>query len=77
MAVRSSLTWSAPEMVIETHPDSGGSIEEHYTLTPDGKKLTLRLRMQDAAADNAREVTRVFVRKGEEDQATERSVTLP
>jgi hypothetical protein len=72
-----SLSWSAPDMVIETHPDSGGSIEEHYTLTPDGKKLSLRLRMQDAGADTAYEMARVFVRKGQEDQATKGSVTLP
>ncbi len=34
-----SLTWAAPELVIETHHDAGGSFEEHYQLSPDGKKL--------------------------------------
>jgi hypothetical protein len=56
------LTWSAPEMVIETHPDAGGSIEEHYTLTPDGKKLTLLTRVQDPGNDNVRETRHEFER---------------
>jgi hypothetical protein len=57
-----SLTWSTPEMVIETHPDAGGSIEEHYTLSQDGNRLTLRIHEQNAGTDSAREVTHVFVR---------------
>ena len=65
-----TLTWAAPEMVIETHPDGGGSIEEHYTLSDDGKKLSLRIHEQHAGSDTARDVTRVFVRQGSEDAAT-------
>src|SRR5450432_334977 len=56
------LTWAQPEMVIETHPDGGGSIEEYYSLTPDGKRLTLRIREQKAGEDTVREFTRAFVR---------------
>jgi len=59
-----TLTWAAPEMVIETHPDAGGSVEEHYTLSDDGKKLSLRVHEQRAGADTTRDVTRVFVRNG-------------
>jgi hypothetical protein len=59
-----NLTWAAPEMIIETHPDTGGSIEEHYSLSDDGKKLTLRVHEQRAGADTARDVTRKFVRDG-------------
>jgi hypothetical protein len=69
------LTWSTPEIVIETHPDGGGSIEEHYSLTPDGKRLTLRIREQKAAEDNAREFTRTFVRNA--DDASTGPGTLP
>jgi hypothetical protein len=59
-----ALTWAAPELVIETHPDGGGgSIEEHYTLSPDGKKLTLLLRTQHAIDDSVQETRRVFVRR--------------
>jgi hypothetical protein len=58
-----NLTWSTPEMVIELHPDSGGSMEEHYSLSSDGRKLTLRLRAQHNGADT-REVIREFVRSG-------------
>jgi hypothetical protein len=65
-----TLTWAAPEMVIETHPDGGGSIEEHYTLSDDGKKLSLRIHEQHAGSDTPQEVTRVFVRQGSEDAAT-------
>ncbi len=70
-----TLTWSAPEMVIETHPDGGGSIEEHYTLAPDSKRLTLRVREQKSGEDTAREFTRAFVRKGDDASAT--PTTLP
>jgi hypothetical protein len=70
-----TLTWSAPEMVIETHPDGGGSIEEHYSLTPDGKRLTLRIREQKAGEDTAREFTRAFVRNA--DGASTSPSTLP
>jgi hypothetical protein len=70
-----TLTWSAPEMVIETHPDAGGSVEEHYTLSGDGKKLSLRVHEHGAAADTTRDITRVFVRNGTQDSAT--STTLP
>jgi hypothetical protein len=70
-----TLTWSAPEMVIETHPDAGGSVEEHYTLSDDGKKLSLRVHEQRAAADTTRDITRVFVRNGTQGAST--STTLP
>jgi hypothetical protein len=56
-----TLTWATPEMVIETHPEGGGSVEEHYTLSEDGKKLTLLLHMSDIGG-SAREVKRVFTR---------------
>jgi len=58
-----ALTWAAPELVIETHPDGGGSVEEHYTLTPDGKKLTLLLRTQATVGGSVQESRRVFVRR--------------
>ena len=57
-----TLTWEAPEMVIETHPDGGGSIAEYYTLSDDGKKLNLRIVTQAAGSDNEREIRRTFVR---------------
>ena len=57
-----NLTWSVPDMVIETHPDAGGSVEERYTLAPNGKLLTLHARMQRAGEDTAREFTRTFAR---------------
>ena len=59
-----NLSWAAPEMVIETHPDAGGSIEEHYSLSDDGKKLTLRVHEQRAGAETAHDVIREFVRGG-------------
>ena len=70
------LTWSAPEMVIETHPEGGGSIEEHYSLAPDGKRLTLRIREQKAGEDTAREFTRAFVRNAD-DASTGSATPLP
>jgi hypothetical protein len=69
------LTWATPEMAIETHPDGGGSFEEHYSLSPDGKRLTLRIREQKVGEDTAREFTRAFVRKGDDASAT--PTTLP
>jgi hypothetical protein len=69
------LTWATPEMIIETHPDGGGSFEEHYFLSPDGKRLTLRIREQRAGEDTAREFTRALVRKG--DEASAEPATLP
>jgi len=70
-----TLTWAAPEMIVETHPDSGGSIEEHYTLSEDGRKLSLRIRRQRVSADSASDVTRVFVRRGAQEASA--STTLP
>jgi hypothetical protein len=64
-----TLTWSTPEMVIETHPDGGGSIEEHYGLSADGKRLTLRIREQRSGEDTARETTRAFVRNADDTSA--------
>jgi hypothetical protein len=69
-----NLSWAAPEMVIETHPDGGGSIEEHYSLSEDGKKLTLRVHEQRAGSDRAHDVTREFVRNGAPDSTAQ---TLP
>lgn len=59
-----TLSWTAPDMIIETHPDVGGSTEEHYSLSDDGNKLTLRVHEQRAGSDTARDVTREFVRGG-------------
>ena len=56
------LTWSEPDMVIESHLDGGGSIEERYTLAADGKQLQLAVRTQRAGAEAAHEFKRVFVR---------------
>jgi len=69
-----NLSWAAPEMVIETHPDGGGSIEEHYSLSADGKKLTLRVHEQRAGSDTAHDVTREFVRNGADGSTAQ---TLP
>jgi hypothetical protein len=49
-------------MVIETHPDGGGTVAEYYTLSDDGKKLNLRIVTQSAGSDNEREIRRTFVR---------------
>jgi hypothetical protein len=68
-----NLSWAVPEMVIETHPDAGGSIEEHYSLSDDGKKLTLRVHEQRAGSDTAHDVIREFVRGG----AASTAQTLP
>jgi hypothetical protein len=57
-----TLTWSAPEMVIETHPDTGGTIVERYTLSNDGKQLTLRTSTQRAGDNTESEFKRVFAR---------------
>ncbi|HEX3896338.1 MAG TPA: hypothetical protein VHW73_09015 [Rudaea sp.] len=57
-----TLTWQPPEMVIETHPDGGGTVAEYYTLSDDGKKLNLRIVTQSAGSDNEREIRRTFVR---------------
>jgi hypothetical protein len=57
-----TLTWEAPEMVIETHPDGGGSIAEYYTMSDDGKKLNLRIVRQNAGSDSESEIRRTFVR---------------
>jgi hypothetical protein len=70
-----TLSWATPEMVIETHPDGGGSIEEHYSLSADGKRLSLRIREQKSGENAAHEFTRVFVRNADDASAT--SATLP
>ena len=69
-----TLTWSAPEMVIETHPDDGGCIEEHYTLSPDGQQLALRIVVQRAGEDTPHEIRRTYVRN---DNDPQRASTLP
>ena len=56
------LDWAAPEMVIDTKPQGGGDIAERYSLSPDGERLTLTMRVQSAGEDTAREIRRVFVR---------------
>jgi hypothetical protein len=70
-----TLTWATPEIVIETHPDGGGSVEEHYSLSPDGKRLSLHIREQRQGEATARETTRAFVRNNDDASAT--SATLP
>lgn len=70
-----TLTWSAPDMIIETHPDAGGSVEERYTLSEDGKQLTQHVHEQRAGTDTSRDFTRMFVRSGT--QAAQGSQTLP
>ena len=69
-----TLTWSAPDLVIETHPDGGGMVEERYTLSEDGKQLTQHIHEQRPGSDTAREFSRVFVRSGAQ---AESSQTLP
>jgi hypothetical protein len=70
-----SLTWSAPDLIIETHPDGGGSVEERYTLSEDGKRLTQHIHEQRAGSDSPRDFTREFVRSGSAEAAG--SQTLP
>lgn len=65
-----TLTWSAPDMIIETHPDGGGSVEERYTLSGDAKQLTQHVHEQRAGADSSRDFTRVFVRRGSSEAAS-------
>jgi hypothetical protein len=57
-----TLTWEPPELVVETHPDDGGSIEEDYSLSDDGKQLALRILVQRAGEDTPHETRRTFVR---------------
>ncbi len=71
---KSTLAWSAPEMTLQTHPEGGGLIEEHYSLSPDGKQLTQLIREQPAGADTFRESKRQFVR---DDNGDEGSSPLP
>ena len=54
-----TLKWLAPEMSIETHPDTGGTVIEHYTLSDDGKKMALEIRTEQADG-SAREIRREF-----------------
>lgn len=70
-----TLTWEAPELVIETHPDNGGTFAEYYTLSDDNKTLTLRIVTQTAGSDEEKETRRVFVRAG--DDAAASAQTLP
>ena len=70
-----TLTWEAPEMVIETHPDGGGTIAEYYTLSDDGRNLNLRIVTQGAGSDSEREIRRTFAR-GDGSSATS-AQTLP
>ena len=68
-----TLKWLAPEMSIETHPDNGGTIIEHYTLSDDGKKLALEIRSEQADG-TGREVRREFHR---DDGSAASTQTLP
>jgi hypothetical protein len=70
-----TLTWEPPEMVIETHPDGGGTISEYYTLSDDGKKLNLRIVTQSAGSDAEKEIRRAFVRDDGDSAAS--TQTLP
>jgi hypothetical protein len=68
-----TLMWLAPEMSIETHPDNGGMIVEHYSLSDDGKKMALTIRTETADG-SAREVRREFHR---DDGSAASAQTLP
>ena len=68
-----TLKWLAPEMSIETHPDNGGTIIEHYTLSDDGKKMALEIRSEQADG-SAREIRREFHR---DDGSAASTQTLP
>jgi hypothetical protein len=70
-----TLTWEPPEMVIETHPDGGGTISEYYTLSDDGKKLNLRIVTQSAGSDAEKEIRRALVRDDGDSAAS--TQTLP
>ncbi len=70
-----TLTWEAPEMVIEMHPDGGGTIAEYYTLSDDGKKMNLRIVTQNAGSDSESEIRRSFVR--DDGTSATSSQTLP
>lgn len=72
-----SLTWAQPEMVIETHPDGGGTIEEHYTLAPDGSTLTMLARTERPGDSNVREIKRVFVHPDDDGLKTASGIVLP
>lgn len=54
-----TLKWLAPEMSVETHPDTGGTVIEHYTLSDDGKHMALEIRTEQADG-SAREMRREF-----------------
>jgi hypothetical protein len=71
-----TLTWATPEMVIETHPDAGGSVEEHYALSADGKSMTLLVRTQQSDS-TVRETRRVFVHPGDAGLKTASGIALP
>jgi hypothetical protein len=71
------LDWTSPDMVIDTKPQGGGDISEHYSLSPDGQRLTLLMRMQAVGEDTAREIRRVFVRNGGDAAPAPGRQTLP
>lgn len=68
-----TLKWLSPEMSIETHPDNGGTVIEHYTLSDDSKKMALEIRSEQADG-TAREVRREFHR---DDGSAASAQTLP
>ncbi|MGH8090131.1 MAG: hypothetical protein ACREO6_01615 [Rudaea sp.] len=70
------LDWAAPDMIIDTSPQGGGDISERYSLSPDGKRLTLLMRVQAVGEDTAREIKRTFVRDGDTSQVSGQP-TLP
>ena len=69
-----TLKWTTPEMVIETHPDGGGAVIEHYTLSDDNQHMTLVIR-NEAADGSAHEVRRMFQRNANDAAAS--AQTLP
>jgi hypothetical protein len=68
-----TLKWLSPEMSVETHPDTGGTVIEHYTMSDDGKHMALEIRTEQADG-SAREVRREFHR---DDGSATSATTLP
>ena len=69
-----TLKWTAPEMVIETHADGGGTIVERYTLADDNQHMTLVIR-NEAVDGSAHEMRRTFQRNANDSAAA--AQTLP
>jgi hypothetical protein len=69
-----TLKWTTPEMVIETHPDGGGALVEHYTMSDDNQHMTLVIR-NEGVDGSAHEVRRTFQRNANDAAAS--AQTLP